>query len=262
MARPRLIDDETLLELITEFFVNECRSNPNKMKMPSIARYVAENGYPGYRVETLRRNQVARAHIDNLTGNQQAAQLAQICVYKTLDVDAFIANNCNKAALKRSLIQLDLHYKTIADTAAPLISENKKLQKAIHDSRSKETGLLEQIEELNKTITELKAQKKEVMKKNEVLECIVKDYVYPDLANLLLSETELRNVSTIIEQYKFSQNLLTKDSKIVPIPPIQSVEPDNIADDGPDTSSIPSDDVEIPMDPEPDDVIGQMFKDF
>ena len=44
MARPRLIDDETLLELITEFFVNECRSNPNKMKMPSIARYVAENG--------------------------------------------------------------------------------------------------------------------------------------------------------------------------------------------------------------------------
>jgi len=97
MGRSKIIDDKTLLDLIQKYYIEDCKGNANKLKLPALTEYIINNGYPNYTVTTLRRNEKARQYIDSLKQSTEEKSLAVLSTYKTLDVEAFL--NTNKTHL-------------------------------------------------------------------------------------------------------------------------------------------------------------------
>lgn len=215
MARPKLIEDDKLLELIYQFFIHECNGRPSKLKKPAIAQYVSSHGYPGYAVESLRRNQIACDYIESLTIQQEEETLIALSSYKTLDVDAFLTTHRDKKALKTALIQLDCHYKSIADSSVEAIKrynhqeeKNRGLQEQLTDSKAR-------VEELTSTVKELQQQIRQLRAEAGLWKSVVEDYVYPDICNeLLAADRELKNIDTIIANAKLEKKMITFQSKI------------------------------------------------
>lgn len=215
MPRPRQIDDKTLISLIDQFFIHECKGNPARLKKPEIARYVAKEGYSGYAVTTLRRNKVACDYIDGLTKKEKDKRISLLAAYKTLDVENFLATHRGKASLTQALTALDCYYKTIADSSVAAIKEYRALNSKIDTLQNSLWDAEVELNKLNQTICDLKLKVKELTSKNKCLESIVDDYVYPDICNeLLKQEKQLRNIDTLIDEMKLRRKIITFKSKV------------------------------------------------
>ena len=66
MARKKMIEDDVLFGLIEKYHRLNCVYNNTKIKLPQLVEFIGRNGYPDYRIESLRRNEKARAHIESL----------------------------------------------------------------------------------------------------------------------------------------------------------------------------------------------------
>lgn len=219
MARPKQIDDTTLISLIDQFFIHECKGNPSRLKKPEIAQYVSKHGYPDYAVTTLRRNKVACDYIDALTKKEKDKRISLLAAYKTLDVENFLATHRGKASLTKALTELDCYYKTIVDSSVAAIKEHKDLN---HQINTLQNSLLDanfKINSSSQIICELKQKIKELTIENQRLKDIVEDYVYPDVCNELLSQDkQLHNIDTIIDEKKLQRKIITFKSKIETVP--------------------------------------------
>lgn len=219
MARPKIIDDTTLLNLIEQFFIHECKGNPKKLKKPEIAQYVAKQGYPDYAVTTLRRNKIACDYIDSLRTKEKDKRISLLTAHKTLDVENFLIIHRSKSALTKALTELDCYYKTIADSAVDAIKERKALITKIETLQSNLLDVQLEVKEYTETIANQKATIKQLTAEVAALKAVVKDYVYPDICNELLSQTkELRNVDTIIEKKKLQRKIITFNTKTDLVP--------------------------------------------
>lgn len=129
MGRKKAIEEKDLLDLIHNFYINDCHGIPYKLKLPDITSYINQHGYPGFRVEVLRRNEAARQYIDDLKDESKESVLAKLVAYKTLDVEAFIQENATQVSLRRALTNLDGYYKTIAEQATDVLRTNREREK-------------------------------------------------------------------------------------------------------------------------------------
>jgi len=215
MARRKTIEDEKLLELIKEFYAINCAQGYQKIKLPLLAKYIAEKGFPGYRVESLRRNEKARSCIDALNQAMQNDSHDFVSTYKTLDVENFL--NCNKtqASLRSALTALDAYYREISARASDISKQYKVLQREHEDA-------LDLLKRKDDEIVNL-TQKIRLYKENAVraeaeikrLKSIVNDYVYPDIANsLLAADGDLINAETIIDPEKLAVGMISGDTRI------------------------------------------------
>lgn len=220
MSRKKTITDEKLLELIQEFFKEICNGDPKRLKMPAIADYVSQSGYSGYRVETLRRNKAAREYIDSLTNAADGKALTVVVAYKALDVPAFLNANQTYHALTRSLTQLDLYYKTVADSAVLLNQKykdmEKELEKVTYEYNQTMTRLNEAVL-LQRSLTE---QNRQLKKENTVYKRVVEDYVYPNIANeLLKKEGLLKGTGSFVIKENLDHNIISSSTTIIPKKP-------------------------------------------
>ena len=207
MGRKRTIDDAKLLILIDEFFRTECMQGSKKIKLPRLTEYVQKNGFPSFRVETLRRNKVARDHIDEL--NKQISTPSDLIpVYKSLDVDAFLINNQSHSSLRAALSSLDTYYRKLFEYAVEIDKKYKDAQKRILSLESEVALLKDQEGPLKKRVFMAEAEQKR-------LKGIVNDYVYPNIANALLAKDgELVHTKTGIDSEKLSARTITSNTKI------------------------------------------------
>lgn len=219
MPRPRQIDDTALIGLIDQFFIHECKGNPTRLKKPEIAQYIANQGYPGYAVTTLRRNKTACDYIDTLKTKDKDKRITILAAYKTLDVENFLTTHKGKAALTKALTELDCYYKTIADSSVAAMKEYKTLKS---NETSLQSSLMDaelEINHLNQVIYDLKTKLQELTAEKERLADVVNDYVYSDICNELLSkDKKLRNIDTIIDEKKLQHKLITFKSKVEVVP--------------------------------------------
>lgn len=214
MGRKRTIDDAKLLILIDEFFRTECMQGSKKIKLPRLTEYIQKNGFPSFRVETLRRNKIARERIDEL--NQRVSSpFAPIPVYKSLDIDAFLSNNRTQTSLKSALTSLDTYYRGIFEYAESVRERNTTLERLnkrnleLLENQSEDLSrLTQQIHILEKRVSAAEAEQKR-------LRGIVNDYVYPDIANALLAEDgDLVQTETNIVPEKLSAKIITSETVI------------------------------------------------
>lgn len=215
MARNKLITDKILFEMIQKFLVLECNNNASKLKLPKIVKFINENGYPSYRVESLRRNPAAREYIEAIKniGNGFVEELS--VTYKTLDIDSFIDNNKTRASLKRALADLDCYYRKIADSAVEIqkkfIAMSKEQEKQLDQKKILNINFQENTAKIKLLEEQIQEKEKEVLK----LRSIINDYVYPEIANALLAqEGLLLKPKNVINLEKLNKNIITADSDI------------------------------------------------
>ena len=200
MGRKKVIEDKDLLNLIHDFYVNDCHGNPNKLKLPDITTYIQQHGYPTFRVEVLRRNEDARKYIDELKDTTKESILAKLASYKTLDVDAFLKENSTLAAIRRALSDLDSYYKSIAEHAIDVLKSHREREEMLANTTTALDQANQTVESLTKENIELKSQIKRMKAENTTLQKMIDTYIYPDIANKLLeADGVLFNVHTTIK---------------------------------------------------------------
>ena len=118
MGRNKAIEDSVLIELIKEYWGKSCCGDQRKLKLTAITRYINENGYPDYAVESLRRNVNARAYIDVLARDSRDTEQRVVAAYKTIDIDVFLNTHKTRASLKQALTELDGYYRLVSEAAA------------------------------------------------------------------------------------------------------------------------------------------------
>ena len=215
MGRPKTVDDETLISLIDQYFCEFCEGGL-QIKLPELAVYVAEHGYPNYKVTTLRRNALARKHIVSLQNNSKAAKRATLAAFQTLDINAFLDKHMSRASLVEALSARDQYYRTIAENAVQFNAEHKTISE-------EDASLKEQLEsarqDLNRAKTELDNAKREVkslkQKKNE-LQAVIEKYVCSDIAKtILIKEGIIPFSAGIVSSEVVDKNMITASTNVI-----------------------------------------------
>lgn len=131
MGRPKIISDADAIELVNQYFAGPCAGIASNLKFPGVAEYIQKNGYPDYRVETLRRSPSVRRHVESLIGTAGAQGRVKVTTFKPMDVEAMLDKNRTRASLIKALTEIDMYYKTLADTAAEVIKKEQKKDEEI-----------------------------------------------------------------------------------------------------------------------------------
>ena len=124
MARPKKMEDEDMLALVQKFYIEKCRSNPAKLKIPAIGNYIRSLGYD---IDDflIRKNRIVREYINSTKNTQVQTAVTRVAAHRDIDVDAFLAHNSSPQALRKALIDRDNYYGVIADSAVLIFKENE-----------------------------------------------------------------------------------------------------------------------------------------
>lgn len=215
MARPKQIDDTIIIDLIKEFYQNECHSDARKLKYEDVTRYINKNGYPEYAAPSLRRNKAARTYIDSLKERTQKTIISTVTAYKTLDVDEFIRNNRGIGDLKRSLTELDAYYMSIADSASQIFNEHNALVTKCEDTKARLDEVVSELKVSKDTLNEYHRENISLRKEIKALNAVIDTYVYPEIANELLAKERVKMKTTgFIDKEKLNEQVITPDTAV------------------------------------------------
>lgn len=187
MARPRKMDTEQMIQLVDSYFFFEVEGNPDKLKCSKIAEYASRKGMEVAAYD-IRRNETVRVHMEELlAGSDKTLISASSISYRTLDVAEFMRKNHTSEQMRRALSELDIYWKGIAGMASRFSKENQKLRGEVKRSQT-------QVEEIELFEVRMKAERKEknrLEKENRYLRRMLKEYLYPALANEILKEDKV-----------------------------------------------------------------------
>ena len=176
----KAITDEGLIHLLGEYSFDH---PGKKIKIPEFGKYIREKGFD---VEdyTIRRNDKCKKYIDSLNNKAHENVKNELVTYKTIDADAFINANKSRSDLKKALIERDSYYSRIANHAVIVLNEKKELEQQIEALKKKNEDLQSKLEKVKANANNDREQEKTIAK----LKKLLNEYVYPDIANILLAE--------------------------------------------------------------------------
>lgn len=187
MGRKADYTQEELNGWLNKYLVEKCNSDTALLSIPKLGQYLRENGVD-IADYTLRRNLILRNKIDEYKNNFHADLEEIVFGYKTLDVDLFLNNNTSKSALKESLIALDNTYNRSMIAAMQFAKENKKFKTKNEELKEKNDELENELKVVKDDLEDDKKQLLELKRENQKLKRLIKDYVYPEIANELLKQ--------------------------------------------------------------------------
>lgn len=211
MGRKKAIEDSELLMLIDEYFLNECNGKASRISYVDVAKYIREHGYPKIKDYIISSNPAARKHIEELK-KQQDKSLTTLVTYRTLDVNDFLKKNSSKEQLTKALTALSDYYKTVADSAVTVFRKLKEYErkiKELEDALSKKDA---ENKKLNEKISSLKQQNKELKDEKGKYRSVIDKYVYPEIANKLLSDEGIANLPS--EHITDEPEVITADTEM------------------------------------------------
>lgn len=215
MARPKLIEDNVLLELITKYFNEECNHDEKKLKAAEVTRYINKNGYPDYPVTTLRRTKVAMDYIEELKKRITDDGYITIASYQTVDAAALVESNRSKDKLIKAINERDCYYKKVSDSAVYYLKKYDTLNKQYEEEKQNSILLSARVAELERLITEYKLEIKLLEKDLRTYKSVVEDYVYPEIANeMLVKEGALRKTVSTLKENVLEDKLITSTTNV------------------------------------------------
>lgn len=215
MARPKLIEDSVLLELIKKYFNEECNNDEKKLKAAEVTRYINKNGYPDYPVTTLRRTPVAMDYIKELKKRIADDGYVTVASYQTVDAVALVESNRSKDKLIKAIIERDCYYKKVADSAVYFLNNYDTLNKQCEEEKRNNILLSVRVSELEELVKKCNSEIKQLEKDLKAYKSVVKNYVYPEIANeLLVKEGALRLTETPLKENVLDSNLITPTTDI------------------------------------------------
>lgn len=214
MGRKADYTQEELNGWLNKYLMEKCNSDTALLSIPKFGQYLRENGVD-IADYTLRRNLILRNKIDEYKNNFHADIEEIVFGYKTLDVDLFLNNNTSKSALKESLVALDKTYNRSMIAAMKFAKENKKINAKNEELKEKCDGLENELKLIK---TELERKKKELGEakaENQKLKRLIKDYMYPEIANELLKQEGLViDTAGIVKEDVVTDKLIREDTDI------------------------------------------------
>ena len=216
MARKKYIDDNTLITLIDTYYLESGRS---ERALPQITDYINTNGYPKYQVTSLRRNEKAKEHIQELLTASKEKGTSLLISYKTLDVQSFLDRNSTRQKMITALTELDTYYKSICDNALSMQKEAVSYKTKLDSASKKIENLTDKLQSLSYTNKELKQQNHELSQQLDAHKKVLLQYVYPDVTTKLLKEQGLikGDVESCIKNQALSEQIISPTSSILPI---------------------------------------------
>ena len=210
MARPKLIEDRVLLDLIKKYYDEECNNNAKKLKATEVTKYINKNGYPDYPVTTLRRTKIAMEYIEKLIKLCRDDDYVTLVSYQTVDAEALVEANRTKESLIKAIYERDCYYKKVADSAVHFLDMHNELNQQLEDEKKKTEILTVKIKGLESLVAQYKTEIKTLKAERKAYETVVNTYVYPELANeLLTKEGALRKTKTPLIEGSLENNLIT-----------------------------------------------------
>jgi regulator of replication initiation timing len=198
MARPRKISDADMIQIVDSFY--ESNGDPSMLKCSFLEQYAISIGID-IKAYDFRRNKVVRHRMEELKDLSLVSSSTGAIAYKSLDVDALLDCNRTKNMLRNALIELDETWRRIYQRAAEMSKRNKILVKSIESISAEHDTLEREASELSDQITSLNRRNKELTLENRYLKRMLKQYLYPAIANeILLNENVLQQIDTEVTQ--------------------------------------------------------------
>lgn len=214
MARPKKMEDEEMLALAQKFYMEKCRNDPAKLKIPAIGSYIRSLGYD-INDFLVRKNRLVREYIENEKNSQAETAITRVATYRDIDVDAFLAHNTSPQALKKALVARDNYYGKIADSATFIFKENETLGKKISELAKRVEELEERSMTAETSVAELSVENRGLKTMNRAYRKIIDTYVYPEIANeLLKKEGILLNTGEYVDPVKTEEKVIRADDDI------------------------------------------------
>ena len=215
MARTKQIEDTILLELIKKYFYEECHNDIKKLKTIEITKYINNNGYPDYRVTTLRRTQVAIDYIEELKKSISDNNFVTLVSYQTIDAAALVESNRSRARLIQAITERDCYYKTVADSAVQSLDKYNQLKQKYDTVKDNNTALTTKIEELEELVADYKAEIKILKSELSANKSVIDTYIYPEIANeLLVKEGAIRKTENPLKENILESALVTTTTNV------------------------------------------------
>lgn len=217
MGRKAIIDENTLLDLLDEFFIGKCNKDVSRLKIPAFADFVRMNGYEDVQDYIIRRNTAVRERMEQLKKDADHAYQSRAVVFRNLDIDSFLARNTSPASLKKALVERDHYYQQLSESAAYCIGKYNHLEEQLSKITSEKEALESENFLYAKENKHLRGKIQENQHEIQKLRAFIDTYINPEIANeLLKQEGLLKTTADIVSAEAMERNVIRSDSDITP----------------------------------------------
>lgn len=209
MPRNKSIHTEELIALVTEYR----QKNPGKkVKVPAFGEYIRSRGFE-IMDYTIRRNPEFMKYLESVNAENEEAVYNEMVSYRTLDTEAFLAKNRSRTELVRALTERDQYYARVARMASDAIRSRRESEKKLQDAEEQIKALEASLEQAQKKAETTAAKEKN--EENKKLRKLLKLYVYPEMANALLSKEGILEVAaSAIPEASMKENTITPKTDV------------------------------------------------
>lgn len=194
MARPRKLSGDEMVKIVDSFY--ETNGNPDMLKSSLLEKYAISIGIE-IKAYDFRRNTAVRKRMEELKDLSPLKSGGKAIAYKSLDVDALLTINRTKPMLRNALLELDVSWRKIYERTAEISQKNADLKADNKNISSKNEALSLENSELSAQITNLNKSNKDLTLENRYLKKMLKQYLYPAIANeILMRENVLEQSDT------------------------------------------------------------------
>jgi len=195
VARPRKLSGDEMVKIVDSFY--EANGNPDMLKSSLLAKYAISIGIE-VKAYDFRRNTAVRKRMEELKDlSPLKSGGGSTIAYKSLDVDALLSINRTKPMLRNALLELDESWRRIYERTAEISQKNADLKADNKNISSKNEALSLENSKLSAQITNLNKSNKDLTLENRYLKKMLKQYLYPAIANeILMRENVLEQSDT------------------------------------------------------------------
>lgn len=203
MPRPKKLDSDEMIALVDEFFTTEAAGDPSKLKCSLLEAYAVQKGV-AVKAYDFRRDKKVRARMDELkclVHDENGMTVRLGAPYKNLDIDHLLKVRRDPDSLRQALGELDAYWQKIYEVT---LEERKKSS----EYKAEKQKILEEKDSLMKKVSaaeqeckEHKSKEREFIVENRYLRKMLRTYLYPALANEILTQEQLlKNADTEVTE--------------------------------------------------------------
>lgn len=184
MGRPKKNKSSDLVEIVNNYYETEAKGNIRKLKYSNLAKHAEKKGVQAAWYDFQRDPSVLQRLAELKALEQANSERPIIPAHKSLDIEALV-NQCGTIKeLKQKLFELDQYWKKTYNEAVETAEKDRSLSKRQQELEQDKKILFQKLEESE-------TQVKKLEKENAYLRRMIRENLYPAIANELLRQTNL-----------------------------------------------------------------------
>lgn len=206
MARPKKLSSDEMVAIVDTYFSTEAAGDPAKLKCSLLEAYANKNDI-SVKAYDFRRDEKVRARIEELkhlvhTENGITVQLGN--PYKNLDIEHILKARRDPDSLRQVLGELDVYWQKIYEVTLEERRKAAEMKSRLQKLEQEKEAIKKQEAIVSQECRERRIKERELIAENRYLRKMLKIYLYPALANEILTQEQLlKNADTkITEQAK------------------------------------------------------------